>query len=131
MMSVSERTEQAAAVAREIFGFVPPTDRHEWEPESARELRETMFTQAFCETWTRTSLDNRTRELLTIAMMAAVGSLDEMKGHITGALRLGVTPDELVDVFAHVSAYMGTARAVPAWEVASRVMKKLAERERA
>lgn len=125
---MSERRTRAEATAREIFGFVPPLGHEEGEPVAAAELRELMFTQAFAESWTRTSLDSRTRSLITVAMLAATGDFDEMKGHVAGALSLGVTPDELVDLFAHVSAYMGTSKAVPGWNVASRVIKKVGAR---
>ncbi|MFD6060195.1 carboxymuconolactone decarboxylase family protein [Rhodococcus wratislaviensis] len=87
-----------------------------------------MFNQAFADSWTRTALDDRTRSMLTIAMLAALGSADELRTHVAGALACGVTPDELVDVFAHISSYAGVARAVPGWAVASSVIRSVSAR---
>jgi hypothetical protein len=79
---------------REVPGLVNlsrpvPLSREEWELESASELRAQMFTQVFCDSWTRSSLDSGTRELLTIAMPAATGAHGEPEKHIGGALKLG------------------------------------------
>src|SRR6059058_6661877 len=44
--------------------------------------------------WSRPNLDLRSRSLCTVAQLAALGRLDELKGHLAGALRLGIRRSE-------------------------------------
>jgi len=55
--------------------------------------------------WARPNLDLRSRSLCTVAQLAALGRTDELKGHLAGALRLGIAlvrhkklTDELFDL---------------------------------
>src|SRR5262249_3461478 len=41
--------------------------------------------------WSRPNLDLRSRSLCTVAQLAALGRTEELKGHLAGALNLGIT----------------------------------------
>jgi len=63
--------------------------------------------------WSRPNLDLRSRSLCTVAQLAALGKTDELKGHLVGALNLGISRDEarrFIDTyferFAGVRAYL-------------------------
>lgn len=62
---------------------------------------------AWGDIWARPGLDHRTRRLLTLAILTAVGNEHELDMHIRAALRAGMEPDELVEVFLHTAVYAG------------------------
>ncbi len=71
--------------------------------------------------WTRPGLDRKTRHLLTIAMLAALGREHELAVHIRGTRNSGVTQDEVREVLLQVAAYAGIPAANSAFAVAKRV----------
>ena len=75
--------------------------------------------------WTRPGLDKKTRHLLTIAMLAALGKHDELAMHIRATRNTGVTPEEVRETFLQVSVYAGAPAANSAFAIAKRVYKEL------
>jgi 4-carboxymuconolactone decarboxylase len=75
--------------------------------------------------WTRPGIDKKTRHMLTIAMLAALGKYDEMAMHIRATRNTGVTPDEVREVLLQVSVYAGVPAANTAFGIAKRVYQEL------
>ena len=61
--------------------------------------------------WTRPGLERKTRSLLTIAMLAALGHHDELKMHIRATRNTGATRDEVKEVLLQVAVYAGVPAA--------------------
>ena len=80
--------------------------------------------------WTRPGLDKKTRHMLTIAMLAALGKNDELAMHVRATRNTGVTPEELREVLLHVSVYAGVPAANSAFAIAKRVYKESEEGEK-
>jgi len=60
------------------------------------------------EIWTREVLDYKTRELITIAVLTALGGRDRhVKDHIRIGLRNGIKKEEILEVMIHLAAYAG------------------------
>jgi len=74
--------------------------------------------------WSRPNLDLRSRSLCTVAQLAALGRTDELKGHLMGALNLGIPRDELIEVLMQTACYAGVPTAVAALNAAAEVLKK-------
>jgi len=72
--------------------------------------------------WSRPGLDIRSRSLCTVAQLAALGKHDELKGHIAGALRLGISRQELIEVLMQTACYAGVPAAVSALNAAAAVL---------
>lgn len=72
--------------------------------------------------WQRPGLDLRTRSLITVAMLTALGKQHELKGHVRGALNNGATPQEIQEVLLHASIYCGLPAAVEAFRTAAEVV---------
>jgi 4-carboxymuconolactone decarboxylase len=72
--------------------------------------------------WSRPNLDMRSRSLCTVAQLAALGKLDELRLHLHGALNLGITRDELVEVLMQTACYAGVPAAVQALNAAADVL---------
>jgi 4-carboxymuconolactone decarboxylase len=77
---------------------------------------------AFGMFWSRPELPVRDRSMITVAMLAALGRLDELKGHLAGARNVGLSKAELVEVLMHVGVYAGVPAAVSALGAAAQVL---------
>lgn len=82
---------------------------------------------AWAAVWVRPGLEKRTRSMLTIAMLASLGHLDELGAHIRATRNTGVTQDEVKEVLLQVAVYAGVPAANSAFAVAKRIYKELAE----
>src|SRR5262245_52801975 len=72
--------------------------------------------------WARPNLDLRSRSLCTVAQLAALGRLDELKAHLAGALNLGIKREELIEVLMQTACYAGVPAAVSALNAAATVL---------
>jgi 4-carboxymuconolactone decarboxylase len=72
--------------------------------------------------WSRPNLDLRSRSLCTIAQLAALGKTDELQGHLVGALNLGITREELIEVLMQTACYAGVPTAVAALNAAAAIL---------
>jgi 4-carboxymuconolactone decarboxylase len=68
--------------------------------------------------WGREGLPRKTRSLLNLAMLGALNRPHELKMHVRGALRNGVTKDEIREVFMQLAIYAGVPSGVDAFRVA-------------
>ncbi len=57
--------------------------------------------------WTRPGLDLPSRSICTLAALTALGREAQLAGHIRGALNVGLTQEEIVEVFIHATFYCG------------------------
>jgi 4-carboxymuconolactone decarboxylase len=73
--------------------------------------------------WSRPNLDLRSRSLCTVAQLAALGRTDELKGHLAGALNLGIKREELIEVLMQTACYAGVPAAVTALNAAADVLR--------
>ena len=81
---------------------------------------------AWGDVWGRPGLDRRTRSCLTVALLAALGHHRELAIHLRGALRNGVTPDEIREVLLQTAIYAGVPAANSAFAVAQEVLAETA-----
>jgi 4-carboxymuconolactone decarboxylase len=72
--------------------------------------------------WNRPGLDRRTRSLLNLAMLTALGKSAELKLHVKGALNNGVTVEEIKEVLLHASVYCGIPAGLEAFRSAHEVL---------
>ena len=87
-----------------------------------RPLQELVTVHAWGNTWQRDGLDLRTRSIVTVSMLVALGKMHELKLHVRGALNNGVTREELQEIFLHASVYCGFPAAVDAFRNAAEVV---------
>ena len=86
---------------------------------------------AWGSVWMRPGLDRRTRHLITLAMLAALGKEHELALHIRSTQNTGVTQEELKEVFLQVAIYAGVPSANTAFSIAKRVLTELSGKEAA
>src|ERR1700760_2365336 len=93
--------------------------------------RTTEFTAPFQEfitryagggVWTREGLDRRTRSVITLSVLTALGRENEIAMHVRAALRNGLTPAEIGEIFIHTAIYAGVPAANSAFAIAQEVI---------
>ena len=85
-------------------------------------IQEFITRNAWGDVWQRPGLDLKTRSLITVAMLTALGRQHELKGHVRGALNNGATVEEIQEVLLHASIYCGVPCAVEAFRSAAEVV---------
>jgi 4-carboxymuconolactone decarboxylase len=86
-------------------------------------LQELVTVHAWGNTWQRDGISLKTRSIVTVSMLVALGRMHELKIHVRGALNNGVTKEELQEIFMHASVYCGFPAAVDAFRAASEVIE--------
>ena len=82
---------------------------------------------AWGDVWGRPGLDRRTRSCVTVALLAGLGHENELAIHLRGALRNGVTVDELREVLLQTAIYAGVPAANRAFRIARDVLGEAAD----
>ena len=72
--------------------------------------------------WTRPGLERKTRSLLNLAMLTALGKTPEIKLHVKGALANGVSVEEIKEVLLHATVYCGIPAGLDAFKAAHEVL---------
>src|SRR3546814_5843811 len=69
-----------------------------------------LFRSAWGDVWSRPGLDRRTRSMLTLALLTALGHEHELGMHVRAAVRNGLTPEQIGEVLLHSAVYAGVPR---------------------
>jgi len=94
----------------------------------SRPLQELVTEYCWGAVWGREGLDKRTRSLLNLAMISCLNRPHELRLHIAGALKNGVTRDEIREVFLQVAIYAGVPAGVDSFRAAREVFDKLEQK---
>jgi 4-carboxymuconolactone decarboxylase len=84
----------------------------------SRPLQELVTEYCWGAVWTREGLSRKTRSMLNLAMLTALNRPHELKMHIKGAIRNGVTKEEIREVLLQTGIYCGVPAAVDAFRTA-------------
>jgi 4-carboxymuconolactone decarboxylase len=95
--------------------------------EFAAPFQAFITSTAWGEVWSRPGLDRRTRSCLTLALLAALRAEHELPLHVRGAIRNGVTAEEIREVLLHTAVYAGVPAANSAFAIAERTLRELGE----
>src|SRR5437764_15191013 len=93
----------------------------EFDADVQRFITET----AWGSVWARPDLDRRTRSLVTIAILAALGR-EELALHLRASQNIGVDPHEIAEVLLHVAVYAGVPAANTAFSIAKKEFDQFA-----
>ena len=127
-MSSGEASWEAKgrAVQRQLWGDVaadaarPAVPAADVAPDYFAIVREYCFGMV----WSRPGLAVRDRSLATVAMLAALGRQEELAAHLRGALNVGLSREELVEVLMQVGVYAGVPAGVQALTTAAKVLPR-------
>jgi 3-oxoadipate enol-lactonase/4-carboxymuconolactone decarboxylase len=80
---------------------------------------------AWGDIWSRPGLDHATRRLLTLAILTAVGNEHELDMHVRAALRAGMDPALLQEVFLHTAVYAGVPNSNRAFALGKAALEEM------
>jgi 4-carboxymuconolactone decarboxylase len=113
------------AIRRDMFGVANSDKVIDSATDFNRTLQELVTRYCFGEVWTRPPLDRRTRSMLTMALLVALNKPNQLKGHVRGAVKNGVTKDEIREVLLHSMVYAGVPAGVDSFNHAIEVLKEM------
>lgn len=120
--SPQERYEAGLQTRREVLGASYVDAALANADDFTRPFQEFVTTHAWNDVWNRPGLDRRTRSIVNLATLTALGRSHELALHIRGALNNGVTPEEIREVFIQLGGYAGFPAAVEAFRTAQPII---------
>jgi 4-carboxymuconolactone decarboxylase len=124
--SYEERIAEGMRVRREVLG-AEYVDKNKGEQSRLqRDFAEYTVEQAWSAVWIRPGLERKTRSMLNLAMLTALGRLHELEVHMRGAITNGVTETEVSEILRQVGVYAGVPVAAEGFRVADKVFRELA-----
>jgi len=116
--------EKGLSVRREVLGadYVDNAIRN--ADDFNRPLQELVTEYCWGAVWGRPGLPKKTRSMLNLAMLTALGRPHELKLHVKGALKNGVTREEIMEVLLQTGIYCGVPAAVDAFRTAREAFKE-------
>jgi 4-carboxymuconolactone decarboxylase len=115
------RHEQGLALSKSIFGEMIDT-MYRKTPADQQHINRYLSGNCFGDTYTRTGLDVKTRELLTFSMLLALGCEPQLKGHIQGNLKVGNGRKTLMAVITQLLPFAGYPRVLNAMRCLNEVV---------
>jgi 4-carboxymuconolactone decarboxylase len=88
-----------------------------------RPMQELVTEYCWGKIWGRPGLDRRTRSFLNLAMITALNRPHELKLHVKGAIRNGVSKAEIAEVFLQAAVYCGVP--IDSFRVAREAFKEM------
>ena len=108
--------ERGRKARREVLGDAYVDSAEAATTPLTEEFEDLLTRYAWGEIWTRPALEQKTRRLITIAMMVALNRDEELRLHLRAARDAGVSADEVKEVLLQAAVYCG----VPAGNAAFR-----------
>ena len=120
-----ERFEKGLAVRKEVLGAEYVERAFENMDDFSRDFQEQIVTElGWGGTWARGVLERRDRSVLNLGMLAGMGRLTEFETHFRGALRNGISPDELKEILMQIAVYCGVPMGMEVFRIARRVLEE-------
>ncbi len=112
--------ERGKAKRLEVLGYLNPAGAHPVDAEWDRYLLEYLWGSV----WPRPGLDTTGRMVCTLAVLPLVGTNRSLRDHIRGALRIGMTEEQINEIFFHLTFYTGESIARHARVIAREVYSR-------
>jgi 4-carboxymuconolactone decarboxylase len=123
---MNEKLEAGMTVRRAVLGEAHVERSMANATDFDRDFQAYITETVWSGIWTRPGLERKTRHMVTIAILAALGREHELELHLRSTVNTGVSSEELREVFMHVAGYAGVPAANSAIALTKRI---LAERE--
>lgn len=95
--------------------------------EFSRPIQELVTEYCWGAVWGRDGLEPKTRSLLNLAMLSALNRGHELGVHVRGAIRNGVTVEEIQEVLMQVAIYVGVPASLEAFRIAEAKIEEMKE----
>src|SRR6185369_14044824 len=113
-----ELFERGLEIRKSVLGAEHVERQMASADDFTRPLQELVTEYCWGAVWGREGLDRRQRSMINLAMISALNRPHELKAHVKGALRNGVTRDEIREVLLQVGIYCGIPAAMDSFRIA-------------
>jgi 4-carboxymuconolactone decarboxylase len=117
----SQIYEEGLAVRKKVLGEAYVNAALSSANEFTEPLQDLVTQYCWGHIWTRLGLDLKTRSMITLAMACAINRGLELKAHVRGALRNGVSEIEIREILLQTAIYCGVPAAVESFKLAQEV----------
>lgn len=117
-----ERFERGLAVRKEVVGEAHVERSMAQVSDFSRPVQEWVTRACWGDVWDRPGLDRRTRSLLNLVMLTALGRSHELAVHVRGAVTNGCTTEEIQEALLQAAVYCGAPAGLEAFRVAEKVL---------
>ena len=121
---IKEREKDGLKTRTEVLGKAWVDKSQANVDDFNREFTEFLHTTCWNDIGNRPGLSRKSRSILNLGMLTALGKEHELKLHLRGALNNGVTKDEIKEVFLQVAIYCGIPAGLDAFKTARDVFKE-------
>lgn len=117
-----QRYDAGMKMRKEVLGAEYVENSLKNADDFNREFQEMVTEYCWGGTWGRGVLDKQRRSILNLGMLAALGRMHEFELHFRGAIRNGLSLEELKEVLLQIAVYCGVPAGVEAFRVARKVV---------
>jgi 4-carboxymuconolactone decarboxylase len=118
------RFDDGLVVRREVLGAEHVDRSLAQASDFMRPMQEFVTEYCWGAVWTREGLDRRTRSLLNLGMLTALGKSQELGAHVRGALTNGCTETEIQEALLQAAVYCGVPAGLEAFRVAEKTLEE-------
>ena len=122
-MDDASRAAQGTTVRREVLGDAHVDRVRAGTTAFSRDFQDLIARYAWGDIWSRPGLSRAERSMLTLTALTVLRQEAELAVHVRGALRNGLTPEQIAEVFLHSAIYAGMPAANRAFAVAQQVVE--------
>ena len=125
-----DQFDEGMAVRKAVLGadYVARAEAHKTDFDA--DFQRYVTENAWGAVWSRRGLERKTRHMLTLGMLAALGRQDDLAVHIRATRNTGVTRDEVKEILLHVAVYAGAPLANSAFAIAKRVYHEMEDEKK-
>jgi 4-carboxymuconolactone decarboxylase len=123
------QAEQGMQVRREVLGNEHVDRAVAATTEFTGPFQDFITRYAWGEIWSRPGLTRAERSIITLTALAALRQEEELAMHVRGAVRNGLTPEQIREVLLQVAIYAGVPAANRGFAVAQGVLAQMAHTE--
>jgi 4-carboxymuconolactone decarboxylase len=117
--------DKGLAIRRAVLGDEYVDNAMKMADDFNKPMQELTTEYCWGYVWGREGLDRKTRSMLNLAMISVLNRPHELKIHVAGALRNGVTRDEIREIFMQVAIYAGVPAGVDSFRIAREVFAQI------
>jgi len=117
-----ELFDKGLAVRKEVLGAEYVDKALQSADDFNRDFQELVSEYCWGVCWGSDTLSRPERSILNLGMLAALGRMHEFELHFRGALKNGLSRDQLKDVLTQIAVYCGIPAGVECFRIARRVL---------
>lgn len=124
-MDDAQRSAQGMRTRREVLGDAHVDRAVAGTTGFTGDFQDFITRYAWGEIWSRPGLSRAERSMITLTALVVLRQDEELALHLRGALRNGLTPDQIRELLLHAAVYAGVPAANHAFAVAGRVLAEV------